>query len=197
MPDFPKLVESVVSGLLAGGASGASTLWAWGADLKKRLIDVEAKVGQSEDPKTGLFHHVWSVEETLKRFKREVEGWEEDPPDWAKRMTSKVGSKSSQSLEQVVEVERRIDQKIRAFSDKLKDFEEALADAKVRLKRMENDLAEDETPDSGKLITRDEYERDSKIKAEELGKIRESLASTNGLLRGVLAAMGYLDEKKR
>ena len=48
-------------------------------------------------------------------------------------------------------------------------------------------------------IYRVEYEKDGRQRSEELSSIREQLATVNGLLRGIMAAMGYIDptNKKR
>ena len=99
-------------------------------------------------------------------------------------------------VDHMLEVEQRLDQKIRTFNDRIKGYQDELEEVSGRLKKIEHAIEEDEKPDSGKLITRSEYEKDSRSKAEELLRIRESLATANGLLRGVMAAMGYLDEKK-
>jgi chromosome segregation ATPase len=192
MADLPKIIETVVSGLLAGGASAGTTLLAFSRDIKKRLTELESKLGSSEDPKTGLFHSVWVVEEGFKRLKRDVENWEDDPPEWAKRLVSRTRTNSAMGLDHMLEVEQRLDQKIRTFNDRIKGYEDELEEVAKRVKTLEAD----EQPNVGKVVTRDEYEKDSKSKAEELLKIRESLATANGLLRGVMAAMGYLDDKK-
>ena len=42
-------------------------------------------------------------------------------------------------------------------------------------------------------IKRAEFEAEGRKRSEELGKIREQLATVNGLLRGVMSALGYLD----
>lgn len=193
MADISKYIEPIVSGILAGGASGVSSVLAFAKDLKKRLTELETKLGQSEEPKTGIFLALWTVEESLKRLKRQIEGWEDDPPEWAKRLVSRSRSNSTMSLDQIVEVENRIDGKIRTFNERIKTYQDNIENLASRLRKLEAALEEDEKPDSGKLITRAEYERDSKVRTEELLKIRESLASANGLLRGVMAAFGYLD----
>lgn len=192
MADLTKIIETVVSGVLAGGASAGTTLFAFARDIKKRLTDLEAKIGSSEDPKTGLYHSLWAVEEMLKRLKRDVENWDDDPPEWAKRLVSRTRSSSAMGLDHMLEVEQRLDQKIRTFNDRIKGYEDELEEVIRRVRTLE----EDEAPNIGKLLTREEYEKDSRAKAEEVLKVRESLATANGLLRGVMAAMGYLDEKK-
>lgn len=201
MADLAKIVETLVGalpGLAAGGASAITTLLTFARDMKKRLTDLETKLGSAEEPKTGLFHTVWVVEESLKRLKRDVENWEDDPPEWAKRLASRNRSNSSMSLDHLVEVENRIDGKIRTFNERIKGYQDEVDNLTARLKKLEAVLEDDEKPDSGKLITRSEYERDTKSRAEELMKVRESLASATGLLRGVMAALGYLEtgEKK-
>lgn len=197
MADLSKYIEPIVSGLLAGGGAGISSVLAFAKDLKKRVGELEVKLGQTEEPRTGLYLTLWTVEETLKRLKREVDSWEDDPPEWAKRLVSRSRSNSSMSLDHLVEVESRIDGKIRAFNERIKGYQDDIDKLGDRIKKLEASLEDDEKPDSGKLITRMEYERDAKQRAEELIKIRESLASASGLLRGVLATMGYLDPSSK
>lgn len=200
MADLAKIVETLVGalpGLAAGGASAVTTLLTFARDMKKRLTDLEVKLGLNEEPRTGLYQSVWVIEESLKRLKRELEGWNDEPPDWAKRMVSKNRSSSQMGLDHMLEVEQRIDQKIQTFNTRIKGYQDELEAVASRLKKLEQGLEEDECPDSGKLITRVEYERDSQHKAEDLLLIRESLATANGLLRGVMAAMGYLDDKPK
>ncbi len=198
MADLSKLIEPIVSGLLAGATTGVSSVMAFARDMKKRLTDLEVKLGQNEEPRTGIYLALWTVDESLRRLRREVESWEDDPPEWAKRLVNRSRTNSSMSLDHLVEVENRIDGKIRTFNERIKAYQDEIDDLGSRLKKLEGALEDDEKPDSGKLITRAEYERDSRAKAEELLKIRESLASANGLLRGVMAAFSYLDtpEKK-
>jgi len=199
MADLAKIVETLISGipgLLAGGATAATTLLAFARDLKKRLTDIETRLGSNEEPRTGFSQTLWAADEGLKRLRRDLAAWEDDPPEWAKRLVSKSRSSSTMGVDHMLEVEQRLDQKIRTFNDRIKGYQDELEEVSGRLKKIEHAIEEDEKPDSGKLITRSEYEKDSRSKAEELLRIRESLATANGLLRGVMAAMGYLDEKK-
>lgn len=192
MADLSAIVETIVSGLAGGAASGATSILAWARDIRKRLATLEEKVGSSTDPKTGLHQSVVLLEELLKRLKRDIEGWEDDPPEWAKRLVSRTRATSSMGLDHLLEVETRLDQKIRTFNERVKSVEEELDDATTKLKRIEADFA-----DFNRLLTREEYERDAKAKSEEILRIRESLATANGLLRGVMAAMGIVDEPKK
>lgn len=192
MADLSAIVETIVSGLAGGAASGATSILAWAKDIRKRLTTLEEKVGSNTDPKTGLHQSVVLLEELLKRLKRDIEGWEDDPPEWAKRLVSRTRATSSMGLDHLLEVETRLDQKIRTFNERVKSVEEELDDALTKLKRIEADFADFE-----RLLTREEYERDAKAKSEEILRIRESLATANGLLRGVMAAMGIVDEPKK
>jgi len=193
MTDLSKYVESVLSGLLAGGASAATTVLAFAKDIKNRLTTIETKLGSSEEPRTGLFQSVWTTEEGFRRFKRTVESWDEDPPEWAKRLISRHRSTSTLSVDHLLEIENRIDQKIRTFQDRLKGYEDTLEDIGARVRKH----ADEDRPEAIRMVSRDDYEKDSRAKAEELVKIRESLATANGLLRGVMAAMGYIDDKPK
>jgi chromosome segregation ATPase len=189
--DLTTIVQTVVSGVAAGAASGATSILAWARDIRKRLGVLEEKVGSSEEPKTGLHQTVWAAEETLKRLSRKIESWEDDPPDWAKRLISRSRTSSTMGLEHLTEVEGRVDQKIRTFNERVKGVEEELNETISRLRKVEQELGGFEN-----AVSREEYERDARAKAADLHRIRENLAAANGMLRGVMAAMGIADEKK-
>lgn len=178
------LVQTIISGLVSGGASAGTAFAAVFRDIKKRLKELEEKVGDdgSEgDPKTGIFLVVERLDEIAKKVKKEIESWEEDPPEWLLRLINRAARSSSVNLEHHTELEQLIDSRFRTNRDNIKRIEEKL-----------DGLMED-------IVHRAEYEKDARQRSEELSSIREQQATANGLLRGIMTAMGYIDPttKKR
>jgi Mg2+ and Co2+ transporter CorA len=195
MADLQKIAESVASGLLTGGASVITTVFAVFQDIKKRVTNLEEKLGTAE-PKTGVYLALSLIEESTKKLRKEIEGWEDDPPSWAKRLLSRARSSSSNDLSGQLDFENRIDRSLKEFRDRLKRLEDHLEE---RVDQIERDvdrrtLAVEPGED---FIAREEYVKDSQHRAEEMIKTREQLAGVNGLLRGVMAALGYIDDKSK
>jgi hypothetical protein len=180
MSDMAEVVKSVVSGVLTGGASVVTTVFAVFRDFRVRLKAVEDKIGTDTEPRSGIYLLIWGVGDEIRRVKREIQSWEDDAPDWAKRLMR--SRNSTIDLNAHLDFESRVETRLRQFQE--------------TLRRFESDLESAEAPDS-KLLTRKEYLDDSKERGNELLKIRQELATVNGLLRGVMAAMGYLDTDKK
>lgn len=179
------LIETIVSGALTGGAGAATTLLAFFRDVRKRLETVEKIVGSpgsAVEPKTG-FHFVLSqVDETIKRLdeavrklRRDIDGWEDDPPEWAVRLVNRRATASFTSET----MQEEIAQKFRLMERRLNQLEEDLD----RLMKEDSNYVE-----------RSLYDLDSRKRNEELRKIQDNLNTANGFLRGVMTALGYLDE---
>ena len=69
MADTTPLIQSIFTGLLAGGASAATTIGASWRDFKSRLAALESKVGvpgSSMENSTGLFLAVRNLEASLR-----------------------------------------------------------------------------------------------------------------------------------
>jgi hypothetical protein len=193
MADLTHVIESVVGGLLTGGTSAVTTFLTVVKDTKKRLALLEEKVG-TVDPKTGIYLALSLVEDTTKKLRREVDSWEDDPPDWAKRLLARTRMSSSNDLSGQIQFEDRMDRNMKEFRDRLKRVED---DIEAKIERIEHEV-ETQLPGQshGRVVSRDEYVKDSQQRAEEMLKIREQLATANGLLRGVLSALGYIDTDK-
>ena len=188
MADLSKLFESVISGLLTGGMSAFTTFLAVMHDAKKRIGLIEGRIGTPEPP-TGLYLLISETEDLARRVKRQIDDWEDDPPDWAKRLLSRSRATSSSDLSGQLVFEERVDRTLRELRDRLKRLED---DTEERVERVEKKVVD--TPDT--LVGRDEYLEDSLKRAEEISKIREQLAAVNGLLRGVMSALGYIEADK-
>jgi chromosome segregation ATPase len=191
MTEPNELITEIISGVLTGGAGAATTLLGVFRKTKQRIRELEEAVGKEEPIRTGLFLTVFALEETVKKIKREMESWEDSPPKWAERLMGRARTTSSTDLAGQRDFEERIERMLRSYNERLTNAED---DIEKKIRRIEDDvereLAEEPT---GKLLTRDEYIRDSQQRAEEMLKIREQLATANGLLRGVMATLGIID----
>jgi chromosome segregation ATPase len=186
-----EFITSIISGILTGGAGAATTLVGAFRKTKARIKELEEAVGESEPVKTGLFLTVGALEEAVRKIKREMESWEDAPPTWAERLYARARSNSSSDLSSYVQIEENVNRQLRSFNERLSRAED---DQEAKIRRIEDDVerALAEEP-SGKLLTREEYLQDSRMRAEEMVKLRESLATVNGLLRGTMAALGLVD----
>lgn len=171
----------IITGVLTGGAGAVSTFAAVFRGIKKRIDALEKQLGSDANPKTGLFLVNERMEETLSALKKEINRWPDDPPDWLIRLIKRTVTSSSMSLDLTSEIERQAEVRHRTITSQLTRLEEQLDDLRSSLKHR---------------ITREEFERDGRKRAEELSKIRETLGTVNGLLRGVMTAMGYSNDKR-
>lgn len=192
MAEPNEIVPQIIAGILSGGAGAATSLLGVFKKTKARITALEEALGKEEPVRTGLFLTVWALEETVKRMRREMDSWEEDaPPKWAERLIAKITRSSSHDLQSQMDYEQRIERMLKTFNERLSRAEDDL-DAKIR--RIEEDVERDLASEpSGKLLTREEYLADSRARAEEMLKLREQLATVNGLLRGVMVALGIID----
>jgi hypothetical protein len=194
MAEPTELLPQIITGILTGGAGAATSLLGVFKKTKERIADLEEALGKEEPVRTGLFLTIWAIDDTVKKIKREMDSWEEDnPPKWAERLVNKFARNSSHDLGAQADFEQTIQRSLRTFNERLSRAEDDL-DAKMR--RVEEDVKRDlaQVP-TGKSISRDEYLADSRSRSAEILKLHEQLATVNGLLRGVMAALGIVDPK--
>lgn len=170
MAENTDIVKAVVSGLVTGGASAATTFLTVFRSMKARVKALEDTLG-SPDPKSGLYLTLAGLEDGLRRLKREIDSWDDQPPDWAKRMFSRLKVNASSDLNTLVDIESRVDARLRSFHERLNNLEKM-----------------DHSAPTG--LTREEYLEDSQTRAAELSELRQEIAAVNGLLKGVLVALG-------
>lgn len=193
MAEPSEIITQIISGILTGGAGAATSLLGVFRATKARIAELEELVGQDQPVKTGLFLALFAVEETVRKLKREVESWEDDPPKWAERLFARARSNSSSDLSTQVQFEETVNRTMRSFNERLSRAEDS---QETKIRRIEEDVERAlSEPPAGKLLTREEYLQDSRVRADEMSKIREQLATVNGLLRGVGAALGIVDSK--
>ena len=174
------ILVQVVSSVLSGGASAATAFAAVFKDITRRLNALEEKLGSDEDPQTGLFLKVERTDETLRALKREVERWQDDPPDWLVRLIRRTITSNSMTFVFSDEQERAMDHRFKSLSSSLA--------------RLDNDMKSlsEATEDS---VKRHDYDKDLLDRSKELSSIREQIATSNGLLRGIMSALGYIDSQ--
>lgn len=193
------LVQTVISGLISGGAGAATTMLAFFKEMRGRIERLEKSVGtqgSAVEPRTGLYllvaqlgDQVKIVEDALKTFKREVDRWEDDPPDWLTRALNRRAAVTSFNAEQFEEFETRVEQRVKLATDRVKRLEDALA----RVQEQVETLPDRFTQESDRFVDVDTYELESRKRADDIRRIQENLNTANGFLRGVMAALGYLD----
>lgn len=180
MADTTSILSNVISGLITGGTSMITTVLAVFRDLRKRVHVLEERLGNpGPEIKSGLFLEVAGLTEALRKLRREIDSWSDEPPSWANRL--RRSSSANLNLEILQDYENRFEQRAKTILDRIKRVEETLEEHEKRSR-------------TGIYITKAEYEEDSRHRAEEISKIQSSLSSANGFLRGMMGALGYLDE---
>ena len=189
MADWTRVVESLATGLLTGGVSTLATILAAFRDIRKRLTDLEARVnvlsttfgtpGDFMCEASGLFEIINTVKQTLERLRREIANWEDTPPTWAMKLVQRAERASVVIAEDKTDFEERISNRIRVFQD--------------RIERTEDDLKHCQGNCSDRYVSSIDYENDGAIRKQELNQLKLNLASTNGILQGIMAAMNIID----
>jgi chromosome segregation ATPase len=189
MPDLQQILQGVASGLLTGGASAGTTFLTVFKNIKSRITDLEAKVGDNQtDPKTGIYYSLDTLTKNIRNLKHEIESWREDPPDWLLRIVQRA-TRPTFTNEAYREFEDRIEQRLKTFKTSLDRLEDDLDRREEKLQ----DEIHKSSPEHATFIMRMEYEEDSQRRAEEMMKIKENLSSANSFLRGVMAVLGQVD----
>lgn len=115
MADLERYAGSVIS----GGISLLAGAFAAYRGLKKRLDSLETKIGSNKDGhETGVFLLLVKLDDAIKKFRREVDGWNDYPPSWAQRLFDRakeysvhpdVGDQLEDLSERLSDIENRID----------------------------------------------------------------------------------------
>lgn len=191
MADLTQILQGVASGLLTGGASAGTTFLTVFKAIKSRIADLEKKVGDPEaDPKTGLFYSVDAVAKAIRNLRLDIESWRDDPPEWLIRIVQRANRGTMPGNEALRDLEERVDSRLRGFRESLDRLDEDLDRREEKLQ----DEIQKSSPEHRIFVMRDEYEEDSRRRSDEIRKIQQNLASANSFLRGVMAALGYVDD---
>lgn len=196
MADLPQILEQLASGLLTGGTAALTTVLGAFRAMRTRIKALEDRLGQPSPHASGVFRSIESVEETMAelaeavgKLQKNIEEWEDEPPDWVVRMVTRARSSTSVNMEVQQEFETRMELRLRTLQDRLI---RELEDTKKELDALKKEFRDR----SDLYVARDTYLQDSRRRADELSGIKESLASANGLLRGVLGALGLIGSDK-
>lgn len=165
------LIETIVSGVLTGGTAASGAVLGIFRETRRRIENLEAKVGSTEDKK-GVLHAVQLLSETLHKFEESLRTLRNDlnylyenPPEWAQALRRRG---SSINLEVQAEFEQKVNGQVRDLYKKFEDVSADLSKLTRKIGTLEETIREN---DSGR--------------ARELSTIRESIAAINGLLRGL------------
>ena len=177
MNELTEILQNVVAGLLTGGASAGTTVLAVFGDLRRKTHELEVKVAS-----------VPALEEAVQALRRRIDGWEDDPPSWAKRLLTRTRTSALTDLDSIREVEDRVDRLARDLSGRLRRLEEEFGDLD---RETRSSIVGIET-----FLSREDYLRDQNERLKEISQFKEELASINGMIRGILATMNA-DPPKR
>ncbi len=199
MSDWSHIVQTVVSGVVSGGAGAATTLVAFFKEQRSKIEKLEKIVGSagsSVEPRTGLHlltaqldDRVEAYQEASKKFRREVEGWQDNPPDWLVRLLNRRTT-TSVDADDLEDYHARTDQRIRLAIERMKRLEEAFEVISSQVSGLPEKF---ERQGDSRFVDVETYTQDSKERAEEIRRIQENLQSANSFLRGVMATLGYVD----
>ena len=172
-------IAQMIAGAVSGGASAFASFAAVFKKIKQRIADIEAKLGSDNHPRTGLFLIIDRFEASLNEIKVDIKSWQDEPPTWLIRTIRRAVSSGAINREDFEQLERLIEQRHRTTAASIARLEDQLNALKTS------------------YVSRADYERDARKRVEELAKVREQLATSNGLLRGVMSALGYIDPEKK
>lgn len=165
------LLESVIPAIISGGGTAVSTILAFVRDIKRRLDELEKRVGSMEG-KAGLVYSMHVAEELLKKLK---EDWD-DRNQVRGRLPSYSGVDPNN-----LGPDSGVLSKLREFDHRLKDMEE-------NVERLEGKFR--------KYVSEDEFEKADRDRASEIATVRTTLAEVRGLLQGLQSALGLIGNNK-
>lgn len=187
--DLTSLLQSLVPGLLTGGSAAGTTFIGVFKNIRDRILKLEKALGDPDsEPPTGFYYSIDMLTKSVRSLRNEIDSWRDSPPDWLVRMVTRA-ARGSMTNEHMVDFEQRFESRLNGFKSSLQRLEE---DLDRRERRLEEEIGKS-SPEFQGIVMREEYDRDSVQRADELRKIRESLKATNSFLRGIMAAMGYVD----
>lgn len=164
------ILENVVPAVISGGGTALSTIFAFFRDLKKRVDELERRVG-STDARSGLFFSVSLVEESIRQIRNQIDEmthggrWNRVPT-----LPSIEGYPSFSNLDSAIQ--------------KLSNVEPRLRDLEERCDRIESKFK--------KMVTEEDFEQSDRQRADEISSVRTTLAEVRGLLQGLQSALGLM-----
>lgn len=191
MPDWAKAWEALAAGLVTGSFSAASTLWAMLHSFRERISAVETKLGKPSGPieaASGFHLAIERLQEAIKKIDDSFRDFRTTEHDRVLKEVRDELEKFNRDLRDEFDLGPR-----RASWTNETDQMDARFDVRFKALDQKFQSALDRLEARRDVVSRAEYEGDSRRRASELASIRESLAATNGLLKGTMAAVGILD----
>ena len=181
MSDWPHLIQTLLGGVLSGGATAGTTVLTYLKDQRTRLEALEGVIGtpgSSVKPKTGIFvlfdqhdQNLTRLQESLRKLKTEVDGWSEDPPAWVFRAVNRRSTLPDPD---------DIGLKVQRLGARLEDLQDQLNKLGGQLKTLSSDY-----------VDRNTYEDDTQERATQIRRIEADLARATGFLEGVMTTLDY------
>jgi hypothetical protein len=181
------IVQSIVSGLLAGGSVASTAVIGLSRNTFERIKKLETIVGQDGDPPTGLYLMVHGINEKIKGIKYELSLFSDDhPPEYLIRTVKRIISSNSLNLEQRNELENLLDHRLKSYTNSIRRLEEKIdaLDEKI------------ESLDCEKCCHHDPSDNNDQ---SELAIIKDQLTVFNSALNSIITALNNsnLEQKKQ
>lgn len=167
---FPpeNLIGSIVTAILTGTGTAFTTVFALYKDVKKKVDDVDKRVGSFES-KTGISYTVVKLEESIRDLKRDTD----ETTSSRQRRPSFLGF--DDMLEADAAALPSLLHRIKGFEAKLREVEDNLQRLETKVKRMVSDS---------------DFEAADRKRAEEIAGVRTTIFEVKGLLQGLHIALG-------
>jgi len=160
------LLESVVPAVISGGGTALSTILAFFRDIKKRVEELEKKIG-SIDSKTGLVYSIHLMEEGLKSVREHYQREQQGDESWPRRRPGSFTNLESVGFEE----------RLRKLEGQFKDIEECHERLESKIKR---------------CVPEEDFEQADRQRAEEIAQVKNTMAEVRGLLQGLQSALGLI-----
>lgn len=166
---FPpeNLIGSIVTAILTGTGTAFTTVFALYKDVKKKVDDVDKRVGSFES-KTGISYTVVKLEEALRDLKRDTD-----------ETSSRQRRPSFLSFDDMLEADTTafpsLIHRIKGLEAKLREVEDNLQRLDTKVKRM---------------VSESDFEAADRKRAEEIAGVRTTVFEVKGLLQGLHIALG-------
>jgi len=198
MTDWSKFLENLLPGIITGAGSAVTTVYTFVQGLRKQVTELEVKVAALDtalkalDGRVGVYDPVSGSRSGLFKGLSDLSGTVVTIDARVGHFDSNTGARTGMLgvLDALSDkLEREANQAQRGSIDTQAIEERIERRVQVRLDLLERRLAE-LTEIVNQCVTYENYEVTSQRRAEELVKIRESVASLAGMLSVV---KGYLD----
>ncbi len=169
---FPdNLFENVLTAVISGGGTAVSAILAFFRDVKKRVDEIDRRVGSAEN-RSGLVHSVATLEQTVKDLQRVIEGWSHNPPDWVLRAMGAMGVRRPSFLG-----DEELGRDLRELDRRVEELEETLEKLMKKIER---------------AVTEEDFYNADKQRAQQISELRTSIADTSGMVKGLQLALGLI-----